>query len=181
MNGAGQVRTTISRSPGHGLIGMVVLVLAACQARAAPEVADALMEVDDYESVFAALISNSDIGDAANGATTAISGGFAFGGDNHAAQIDGTLAPPGTVHVGEALFPEIDGVLEIFLDTTVNTNGYDITSLVNFTGWNSASRADHQYRVDLRPVGGSWGCMPLGSRLRFTGPGAGSSSTELRE
>ena len=104
-------------------------------------------------------VANDDIGDFSNGATTNYSGSSAIGGTNAGNMNDGTLHcdPTCTGMAGSILMPDVGGILEIFLDTTVNTGGYNITSLVNTTGWDGSSRTNHQYDVALRPIGGSYG------------------------
>ena len=104
----------------------------------------------DYFSYF--TVSDTDIGDALQGAITAYQGGGL--GGNHVAMNDGLLAE--CCSTGDALLPADGGVLEIFLDTSVNTGGYNITSLVNTSGWNGSSRTNHQYVVALRTVGGDY-------------------------
>ena len=135
------------------LLGVAVLALLVGQVQAAPQVGSILMESDDYETVFAPLVSSTDIGDASNLATTATGGSF-WNGENGPNMINGAIAS--CCDDGDVIQPLEGATLEIFLDTTASPLGYDITSLVNFSGWNSASRADHQYTIALRPVGGSY-------------------------
>ena len=134
-----------------GLACLAALVLLVGQAEAAPQVASTLLESTDYEAF---TVSSSDIGDTSNGATTVLTGGSPLGGNAHSAMIDGAIA--GCCTVGNGLFPGVGQSLEILLDTSVNALGYDISSLVNTTGWNGSSRSNHQYVVALRPVGGSY-------------------------
>ena len=130
------------------LSGVVVLT-AASYVAAAPQFSNENESVD-YETFF--TVSNTDIGDMSQGASTDYVGGGL--GGNHAAMIDGLLAS--CCSTGDTLLPADGGVLEIFLDTSVNTGGYQITSLVNTTGWNGSSRTNHQYVVALRSVGGDY-------------------------
>ena len=133
------------------LFAMTALALFCGQATATPIVSDIIDEIDDFVGVLGPMVSDSDLADASNGGTTAFTGGGY--GTNAATVIDGALQCCST---GDGLLPHPGGVLEVFLDTSVNTAGYDITSIVTTTGWNSASRADHQYRLDLRQVGGDY-------------------------
>lgn len=133
------------------LFAMTALALFAGQATAGAIVSDIIDEIDDFVGVLGPMVSNSDLADASNGGSTAFAGG-GYGTD-HASVINGAVQCCDT---GNGLLPHGGGVLEVFLDTSVNTGGYDITSIVTTTGWNSASRADHQYRLDLRQVGGDY-------------------------
>jgi hypothetical protein len=134
------------------LFSLAILVVLTGRAEAAPQVGNILDEMDDYETVFEPLISDADLAEAINGGTASYIGtGF---GTCALCMIDGLLGAPGAT--SNALLPDQDGVLQVFLDTSVNTLGYDINSLVVTTGWNSASRADHQYTVALRQVGGDY-------------------------
>ena len=133
------------------LTSLAILALLIGQAEAAPQVTNILTDGFNYESFFSP-VSNSDIGDVLQGATTTYTGGGL--GTNDAGVIDGLLSVCCTP--GDILLPDDGGVLEIFLDTSVNSAGYDITSLVNTTGWNGSSFTNHQYVVAMRPVGGSY-------------------------
>jgi uncharacterized protein (TIGR03382 family) len=157
------------------LYGVAALALLAGQAEATPQVSDTLIEEDNYETVFPPLLSNSDLADASNGGTTSYTGSGL--GTCHACMIDGTLFLAGDT--GNALLPNTGGVLEIFLDTSVNTLGYDITSVVPFTGWNSASRADQQYVLAMRSVGGSYGDI-ITVDIDMTPHGSGNGEEGMR-
>ena len=133
------------------LFATMALALFAGQATAGAVVSDILDEPDNFVTVFGPMVSGSDLADASNGGSTAYSGG-GYGTDDSSV-IDGAVQCCST---GDGLLPHGGGVLEVFLDTSVNTAGYDITSIVTTTGWNSASRADQQYHVDLRSVGGDY-------------------------
>jgi hypothetical protein len=133
------------------LLGVVVLT-AASYVAAAPQFSNENESVD-YETFF--TVSNTDIGDVSQGASTRFDGGIGPDyGTNDAAMIDGLMAE--CCPLGSVLIPSAESTLEIFLDTSVNTGGYNITRLVNTTGWNGSSRTNHQYVVALRSVGGDY-------------------------
>ena len=126
------------------------------QVEGAPQVTNVITESVDYANPIFNIkaISNTDIGDASQGATTAFTAASGTLGNCHGCVIDGLLGASG--NTGAALLPGDGSVLEIFLDTSVNSSGYNITELVNTTGWNGSSRTNHQYVVALHQVGGSY-------------------------
>ena len=133
------------------LLGLIVLS-ATGYVRAAPQVTDIILESNDYKGVFVFSVSDTDIGDTSQGATTSYAGGGS--GFDDASVIDGDLSS--CCSSANTLLPNPGGRLEVLLDTTVNMSGYDITHMVNTTGWNSPGRTNHQYLVELRPVGGDY-------------------------
>jgi len=126
------------------------------QVEGAPQVTNIITESVDYtDPIFnIKAISNTDIGDASQGATTAFTAASGTLGNCDACVIDGMFGSAGDTSA--ALLPGVGSVLEIFLNTSVNQSGYDITDFVNTTGWNSPTRTNHQYLLELRPVGGSY-------------------------
>ena len=141
----------ISKKQQMFFVAMLVFG-AASYLGAAPQVTDIILESVDYEGTFIFSVSDTDIGDTSQGATASYGGGGL--GLNADWVIDGGLSS--CCSTANSLLPNPGGRLEVLLDTTVNMSGYDITQMVNTTGWAGSSRTNHQYLVELRPVGGDY-------------------------
>ena len=135
------------------VLALAITGFAALEANAQIIITNAFFADTDTASV-TPLVSNSDLGQAAGTNVSAVSTD-ALGA---AGRIDGLFN--GAVGDGSQDTNEVDYVranngstITVDFDTTVNTDGYDITEILTVSNWND--RADLGYSIDLTYVDGS--------------------------
>jgi hypothetical protein len=100
---------------------------------------------------FGYTVSNSDLlqfpGTGFDTNNLVVNWGESWGGNTVSNLNDGTFAIP-----GGAGFAIASGVLVYNLDTTTNTNGYDISAIKTYGGWPNWARSQQQYDVAYATV-----------------------------